>query len=81
MNMENNLCEMYSIVRLMGRNAAYKERIQFLKMLDDMAWFDNFGYEAYQARIETAALIAREVPDDDIPKTLREDIPAHELQA
>ena len=75
MNTEKGISEMLNGMEKIARNGGYRERKELLLALNELTWFDNFGYEFYQTRLHIANIcIERGMQNEDIPEFLKEEL-------
>jgi len=55
----------YDYVIQVSNRGGYLERLELLGVLEAMSWFDNFGEDAYAARMRAVCAIADEF--DEVP--------------
>jgi hypothetical protein len=71
--------QMYSGMRKIAQNGGYRERKELVQMLYTASWFDNFGYEFYQQRLNIARIAyERGLKNEDIPELLKEELDIEE---
>jgi len=59
--------EAYNRIAEAATSQGQREHVEALGMLEAASWFDNFGYEYYQARMHAIQRIVRSlgyIPDD-----------------
>lgn len=72
---ENAVNEMYRSMEKVARNGGYRERKELLEAINNLLWFDNFGYECYQNRLNLMRIInERGIKNEDIPDYLRQEM-------
>lgn len=55
-------------------DGGYRERVEALETIAEMSWFDNFGVEYYNLRLQVMKTLAESVSDEDVPEIVQEKI-------
>jgi hypothetical protein len=66
---ERELTEIYPRLILLADYGKYRERVEILRTLDSMDWWDNYDEKMYNERMGAIVTVAAMI--DDIPEDLQ----------
>jgi hypothetical protein len=62
----------YREIMAMAESGKWRERVELLKVLHALQWFDNYGAEHYNVRMAAIARIADMVEVSELPDQLQQ---------
>ena len=66
---ETRLLGVYESLVTLAREGKYRERVEILRTLESMHWWDNWGHQIYTVRMSAIVAVAELI--DDIPEDLQ----------
>jgi len=66
---ETELLRVYESLVSLARGGKYRERVEILRTLESMHWWDNYGEGVYTVRMAAIVDVGKLI--DDIPEDLR----------